>query len=293
MKPPIVRSVIAALSIAVIALGIHAVHLRRLLEKERLEVDLDLKTANSVRVASAPSRGDSVPVDHLTQPEPRATDPAFDDVSGALPNRRVQPVLEKPAPEMLQRANVQRRTFLAIDNPDIGEALGLEPEQVNALFDLISQQVLRLDSGTMSRNVGEDPLQVYLRLQQANEAEIAALLGSKYPSWRQYQTEAPIREQMKDLKFVLDAENLPPLNQAAADAMRLELNRAQMQISQQHSTAMATMRQAEFYTTENIQTLSEVASRYLTPEQLSAYKQMLARTAGRERAGLTETAGAE
>jgi hypothetical protein len=64
--------------------------------------------------------------------------------------------------------------------------------------------------------------------------------------------------------------------------MRLELNRAQMQISQQHPPAMATMRQVEFYTTENIQTLLEVASRYLTPEQLSSYEALLERTADRD-----------
>ena len=136
----------------------------------------------------------------------------------------------------------------------------------------------------MHVNTGEDPSQAYMRIYQANEAEIATFLGSKYPLWRQYQDETPIREQMNDLKIVLTAENLPPLDEATANAMRTDLNNAQKQINQQLPPAMATMSQVDLYTTENLQTLSEIASRYLTPEQLSAYKQLLERTARRERA---------
>jgi hypothetical protein len=180
---------------------------------------------------------------------------------------------------MIQKGLVHHRAFLPITYPDIGEALGLEPEQEAALFDLFTQQVSRIPSGS----VGDDPAQAYMRLYQANEAEIASLLGSKYPLWRQYQTETPIRDQMNDLKIVLSAENMPPLDQAVADAMRVELNRAQKEISQQHPPAMAAMRQVDLYTAENIQTLAEIASRYLTPEQLSSYRQLLGRTAGRER----------
>lgn len=290
------RLIFAALSISVIALGITAVHLRRLLEEERLrvaEVYSRPMSANSVRVASVRSRGENMPADHQTPHESGATDPIFGEVSETSQNRREQPVLERPGPEMVQKGLVHHRAFLPINYPDIGDALGLTPGQVNDLFDLFTQQVSRITSGNFGNgNVGDDPFQAYMRMYQANEAEIASLLGNKYPLWRQYQTETPVREQMNDLKIVLSAENLPPLNQTVADAMRTELNRARKEISQQHPPAMATMRQVDLYTIENIRTLTEIASRYLTPEQLSAYKQLLERTAGRERLRLTDTAGA-
>jgi hypothetical protein len=220
--------------------------------------------------------------DHQTPQESGATDPIFGEVSETSQSRREQPVLEKPGPEMVQKGLVHHRAFLPVNYPDIGEALGLTPKQVSDLFDLFTQQVSRMTSGNFG-NIGDDPAQAYIRMHQANEAEIASFLGSKYPLWRQYQTEAPIREQMNDLKIVLSAENLPPLNQTVADAMRAELNGAQKEISQQHPPAMATMRQVDLYTVENMRTLTEIASRYLTPEQLSAYRQLLERTAGRER----------
>lgn len=123
-------------------------------------------------------------------------------------------------PQGLEFASAMMRGMMGQMYPDIGEEMGLDPQEVDAFFDLLSrqQQEVTVDSlGLLSGNV-QDPAErrdIQRKLQEREHehaAELAAHLGARHAKWEQYQATTAARQQVNELKTSL-ATGAEPLSE--------------------------------------------------------------------------------
>jgi hypothetical protein len=168
------RAIVAILSAALVTLGVGAIHLLRQLDASRLQVAaLQAQvgtTAASARQAATIAPSPSLPLAEPTAVAPAATPTALSKVEESP---AASPRAYAGTPEMIAGVKAIKRANMPILYPDVGMVLGLSPDEVERLYDLLTEK--------------------------ANEDELASLLGSKYAAWQEYTTEVPTRRQMKDL----------------------------------------------------------------------------------------------
>ncbi len=186
------------------------------------------------------------------------------------------------SPESQARRRETARLLMGNSFPDLEEALGLAPDEVGRLLDLLANQ--------QERTFGEardarDPLAPmprtateYEELRARNQAELQELLGPKYPQWQDYQQTSVVWQQRRDLRVVLDAAGMP-LTAAQSQALIAALSAEQRSINQTQQAARLPFSQ---YTPERNERLLNAASPHLTALQLESYRQMLDRAAERE-----------
>jgi hypothetical protein len=184
---------------------------------------------------------------------------------------RTRAVSAAKSPENVERTRVLNRAMQSLRFPDAGEALGLSPEQVSRIFDLLTKQDMSRIPLVRPNGEMTDP-QIVVRQAQENDAELAALLGSKLLQWKEYNRELPARIQVRDLGVVLNSTG-DPLSDAQIRMLKSALISAQKQIEQLNGAR---------FSPENTQILVNAASAYLSPEQLKAYHQMIDRQQGTE-----------
>jgi hypothetical protein len=283
-----------ALAVALVVVCGGAIHLWRLSEEKSQRITYmqsQLDAFTSATGAAAYSGREGAGASALPVAEPMSTVPAE---GAALPSGQVGALAQEGAApkdaarsEMQERIFSQYRALLPMQYPDIDKELNLSTQELSQLFDLMSQQAMRRRSGSSPPLAGQDALQAYTRQMQENEAEVASLLGSKYPRWQAYNKELPMRQQMRDLTAALDAQGLQ-LREGQSAPLLAELIAVQEQMelystptSQPYGPQLAPR-----YTEESTQRFVAAASPYLTPQQLTAYQQLLNRLASSERRSL-------
>jgi hypothetical protein len=97
--------------------------------------------------------------------------------------------------------------------PDIEQEMGLTRQEKEKLFDLMSSE--GLDSADLLLADTQDPAarrEVQRKMVESTrtqEAKLAALLGSKYPKWADYQSTAAARQEVDQLRRALSASGNP------------------------------------------------------------------------------------
>ena len=264
------KTFVAILSIALVALGGTAIHLWRQLNANRQQV-ADLKAQVDTTAASTPRAPPVAPSPSLplAEPAPDADRKALED-----PRRRAF-IAFQSSPEASAQMKAAMMRTISDRYPDVGEVLGLSRDEVDQLLDLLYKQADRRTS---------DPLidaEWAARLKETEKDELASLLGSKYAKWEEYTAELPTRQHVRDLSAALDAAGTPLIdaqNNSLLQALVAE-ERRNSQMSSDRPIAATLYR----FTPEATQNLLNASSAYLTPQQMETYRQVL------ERASIQET----
>jgi hypothetical protein len=182
------------------------------------------------------------------------------------------------------------RNVLVQQYPDLGKELGLTPEQVNEFFDLATRQQMELSADSMDLVAGGASPEAMQELQrktqekqQANEAEIAAMLGSKYPQFQEYQGTTAARQQVNQLQTALGSSGITSLTDSQKQGLITALGAEQKRITQENLNAPAgAQRGNQNYLEQQLEQnadknrrMVDAASAYLNSQQLDSYKKML------------------
>lgn len=200
---------------------------------------------------------------------------------------------QRSSPEAIARRRITGRMLIEGSNPDIGEALGLTAEQADKLLELLVTHRENSSAVFQSTTEGNLPTSVeersarLLAQRQADEAELQAMLGSKYSQWKDYNETRQAWQQRRDLRAVLDAGGIP-MSDAQSKSLIAALSAEQRDYSQQTRNAISqggpsAMLPAR-YSPERRQRLLDTAAPHLTQQQLEGYRGMLERAAAQEQA---------
>lgn len=291
------NKLVTALAIVLVSGGLFTVHIWRQLDAKRSQVD-DLQTRLD-KVESGPrssaheaSSLGSDQAEHATASAPLSSpnmpsSSASMSVAGANTPAQIAERTEAiiGSPENQAKARALYRAQLPVKYPDVAESLGLSKDEAEKLFDLLAKQYdeLRRDVRVASTE-GETSLQVIGRKSAEGQNELALLLGDKYAQWKQYLSEQPTRQQLRDLAAVLNSSGIPQLTDSQNRSVVYALMEAQKRFEQESMKSVppaeARTRVRNVYSPERNVKLLEAASSYLTAQQLDAYKEMLERQAG-------------
>lgn len=200
--------------------------------------------------------------------------------------------LNRPEDRDIRRAQIQLQMIPRMF-PDVASELNLSPEEVNRLFELLATLQTEFSDTSSIAFGNSDPdsgevQEARRRLQAApreKEERLAALLGSKFPQWQEFEKAAPARRQVKELQAVL-ASGDHALGSAQARPLIAALAAERARLDQDDRDAMAARvdfaeirkRRAR----EESRRLPEIASAYLTPAQLDRFQRMFVRQAEAE-----------
>jgi len=185
----------------------------------------------------------------------------------------------------------QLRMMLPVQYPDLGKALGLSPAELEKFYDLLVKQQLEQASGQLALlggggNPSPDEIQEAQRTararEQANAAEMSAMLGSKYPQWQEYQSTLTVRQQVSQLQASLGAAG-SSLSDSQSQRLIKALAAEQTRITEESRSApTTTARTRQEMLEQELDRLSEtnrrlvnVASAHLDSQQLDSYRKML------------------
>jgi hypothetical protein len=294
------KKLVAVLCIAVAGLGFAAIYLLQQLNDERRQnADLQARvtTLESAQQAAAATLANQpalapAPAQQAVAPIPGSAAPPATPAATQRPNAGA---LAGVAKEVLGspegRAMVQPMLVAAIRQqyPDLGKELGLSKEEEDKLFDTMIKQQLDLSSESMNLLTGDnltpEAMQEMERKarekQQANQAELAAMLGSKYPKFEEYQGTMAARQQVSQLNNVLGASG-GALSDTQSKQLIAALAAEQKRITQETNanplpagrTRQEMLDQQLQRTADNNRRLADAASAYLTTSQLDSYRKM-------------------
>lgn len=189
-----------------------------------------------------------------------------------------------PAPPLTERAAAIRKAVPA-QYPDIARELNLTPQETERLFDVIARQQSEAPGRTLFAAAGDNDGK-----QRANEAELSAVLGSKFRPFRKYQESLPIRRQVIQLQRAL-AGSGADLGEAKARSLIAALATEQARINQEASASITQGRTPQEALEEQLQRNSDVnrrllgvASSHLDSRQLDGYRKLLEQQEKRMRA---------
>jgi hypothetical protein len=129
---------------------------------------------------------------------------------------RMDKLMEDPEYRAAMRS--QHRMMMSSRYPDLGEALHLQPDDVDKLMELLTDQEMANMSGQppFSENGQVDPAAMQewskkvQQRQRDNEAQLAGLLGdSGVQEWKEYQQTLGARMQVKQLRGILEGSSDP------------------------------------------------------------------------------------
>lgn len=299
------KTVSVLLGVALVLVSGAALHLWREADSGRQQIEAlraQLRARGESSVASAPV-STTPPAMATADPAPAgptAADPAQAAAASRPADTAVSNLLEtmranQSSPEAMARSRQTMRMVMASSHPDIGEALGLSPDEAEKLLDLLAeQQAIR--SQVFSSNTGDAAMTPQERSaalqqrQQAHEAELQAMLGSKYPQWQDYSQTQVAWQQRRDLRAVLEAAGTP-LTDAQGKSLVAALAAENRRINEErrHAATVAAGQAASGadilfsrYTPEGRQRLLDAAAPHLLPQQLEGFRGMLDRAAAQE-----------
>src|SRR5262245_5444560 len=288
------KKLVVILTVALIALGGGAIVLWRQLDAERqLNADLQkrVKDLESARTSFASM------FRQLQQPAGTATDPkATAPVDRAAVRARLQQNAQQTAertrealsrPETRQAIAGTMRAFLPMMLPDLAKELNLSPAELEKFYDLLGSQTNGLLGQLGSGGSRQDIAGNLQEAQKNSEAQIAALLGDKYPQWKQYEGSLGERNQVNQLQNTLattgnklsDDQVRPLITALAAEQNRINQDRTPAPAGQNLSI-QERLQQRQQQNAANNQRMVQAASPYMTSAQLDAYKAQLERPGG-------------
>jgi hypothetical protein len=289
------------LAVGVLAVGILAARQWQSLDEERergtqlRERVTALEAAQLAAAAASPLPSSAIlPVGAPLQPKPTdamatAASAASQVAAPAAANAPVTLAEAVLSPQNLEMTRSMMRMMLPQQYPDIARDLNLSAAEVEKLFDTIARQQMNLGMGSMDLFTGGqlDPaalqeMQRKMQQQQkADDAELAAMLGSKYSQWQDYQGTAAARQQVEQLQAALDADNR--LSEAGRKsviaALAIEEGRAQREekdtMQLEGRTTQEILENQLKRTVEVNQRRLQAASPHLTVAQRDAYRRLL------------------
>jgi len=226
----------------------------------------------------------SAPVPEATPADLKTTDaprPERTAERTAAAIKGIRELISSPDAQEMRRTRL--RMALPQRYPDLGKELRLSPEEENKLFDLLaSQQSGQVSDLLNAAGGGTTAQEMQSKAQekrQANDAELSAMLGSKYPQWQNYQETLPTRQQVNQLQAMLGSGS-NSLSDAQAKPLITALAAEKARISQESANSPASnpqefMAQREQRTADSNRRLLAVAATQLNTEQLNDYKRML------------------
>jgi hypothetical protein len=292
------KTLAAVLTIGVLATGVVAVRQWQSLNEE-LAQGAQLRervTALEAAQLAATTTAPPMPLPVAVVPPGPATVPttaAANALPGAAPAPAKAPATLAQAvlanPQAMEMTRSMMRMMLPQQYPDIARDLNLSAAEVEKLFDTIARQQMNLGMGSMDLFTGGqlDPaalqeMQRKMQQQQkADDAELAAMLGSKYSQWQDYQGTAAARQQVEQLQAALDADNR--LSEAGRKsviaALAIEEGRAQREekdtMQLEGRTTQEILENQLKRTVEVNQRRLQAASPHLTVAQRDAYRRLL------------------
>lgn len=277
----------AILGVALVAVGGFAIHLSREVEAGRQKIaDLEsrlLEQQAGTRIVTRPdvqapqSPGGATPPVATGQPPAAATPPPAIQLPDMATLRA-----QMSSPEAKARRKETSYLLMRSSNPGVEEALGLSPDELNKLLNLLAEQQERNSAVFDRAREQGDQAGVSASLEEnrrMRQAELEALLGAKYPQWQDYEQTRTAWAQGRDLRAVLDEVGTPftpAQERAVIDALAAE------QRSYNQSAAAARLPFA-VNSPERQQARLNAAAPHLSPQQLESYRQMLERAAAQER----------
>lgn len=281
------------LAVALVAVSGRAIHLSREAEAGRQRIaSLDaLLQARQAELAALTNTPVARPATGLQLPEPATAQPVTRESSteAAPPAIRLPDIAtlqaQMSSPEALALRRETTRLLMRTSNPDVDEALGLAPEELDKLLELLATQQDRSSALFAAVTQASDPAAAQRELaaereeqRRTSEAELQALLGSRYPQWQDYQQTRPAWQQRRNLRAVLDAAGTP-MTDSQGRALIAALSAEQLSINQTRLTSAQPFSQN---TPERHQRLMNAAAPHLSAQQLESYRQMLDRAAVQE-----------
>jgi hypothetical protein len=233
---------------------------------------------------------------------PPALHRGFGQPAPVFRSMRMDKLMEDP--EYREAMRSQHRMSMSSRYPDIGEALNLQPDQVDKLMDLLTDQEIAGMSRTQppfsQDGRAPDPTAMQewgkqmQKQQRDNEAQIAALLGDAgVQEWKDYQQTLGARMQVKQLRSVMEGSSDPIRSdqmQPLVAAMAAEQRRAmesQMQnlrnnmgqrpalvgsqIQMTSGNRVAMIEQSLEQTVQNHERMRDAVAPYLSPRQLEHF----------------------
>jgi hypothetical protein len=306
------KKVAGVLAVAVVVAGVAAVHFWQELGAERKKAgelatrEAALKAAPPVPFAVPLPLAPVAPAVVAGSPQPVAASAAFttppvnkQPAKGAA-RSPMQGILDSMAtPEGQDAMRTMMRGMMEQAYPDIEQELGLNAQEKQKLFDLLSD--VEADSADLALNVPKDPAarrEVQRKMVEAErkqEAKLSALLGSKYPKWEEYQSTSQARQQVEQLRRTLSATG-NPLSEAqsgqlvtafAAEQKRTDKETRDWSRSPAAINSPDMMQETVQRAADAQNRLVDVAAPVLTLAQLERYKQQVAQQAAILRATMS------
>lgn len=190
-------------------------------------------------------------------------------------------MMESPEGRKLQL--VMQRRSLEQRYPDVQKALNLTAEQVEKLFDVLARRdmenrdSMRASRGPADRAAREEMARKEMEKSKAYRAELAAVLGSSYDKWDEYQIAATKRQQEGWERFAADEMRraISVGNNDMSDIQFQAFNAAVTAEQKRIEQTIRSPQQQLASLSESNRRLIEVASAHLNPAQLAAYRQHL------------------
>jgi hypothetical protein len=228
MKKLVLMLAAAVIAAAVVAtnlwLDLRAEHTKAAALAARVAAAESARLSQSSTPPSLPMPVDTAPNPQtIAAPAVAAVPPAPQQSAAETAKSPMKSVLEAMITAEGQDATrIMMRGVMAQMYPDIEQDLGLTPQEKQQLFDLLAME--GQDSAALMLGGGQDPAATremqrkLVEAQRVQEAKLAALLGSKYPKWEEYQSTVAARQQVDQLRRTLGASG-NPLNDAQANQL--------------------------------------------------------------------------
>lgn len=305
------KRLVPLLTIALVVLSAGAIRLQlRVGEYRQHIVDLQtrLKSIEDHQHASAALADQAIANNRELTTSPTPTEPSQEIESGSGSSTALAQFAKKLGPVDRDVRRAQRRMRLPGMYPGLGRWLDLTPEQEKELFDLMAKLDVERENALWDPAKLRDEasrreaINELLSQSKAGEAELAALLGNKYPKFQEYKQTGTVHKQVSQLQgmFGSGADGLTDAQVASltkalvAEKLRIDQEQSNLPhaVHGQDATDLIKQRIAD-----NNQRLVQVAALQLSPRQLEGYRKLTEHQEGSEDAllGLVSdiTAGAQ
>jgi hypothetical protein len=295
------KTLVAALAAGLLAISIVAVNMWQQLHDMRTQTTqlrerVTQLQAAQLAAAMAPSAPAAVAAPAAAgitgaPPQAQAAAPApAADRDKSAGNALLEGISQMLAtPEGREMMLGQARMLMPQMYPGLGKALALTPAEEERFFDMLARQQTdssgdtlgALGGGTPDRATREEMQRKAMERQQANQAEVAAMLGGKVAQWQEYQATLPVRRQVGQLQSSLGTGKA--LSEAQSGSLIAAINAEQTRIAQDRRNeprpaagAPQNFAEAQLQrVTETNRRLLSAATPHLNAEQLASYKRML------------------
>lgn len=270
-----------------------------------------LETARTAPAATF-QQAPVVSVDEVAAPTGPPTAPSVAPASTLATGRQEESFFDlirqtMETPEGQEYTRTMAVMSLQQQYPDLAQALGLTAEEADRLIQMLARHqtrtgVARMGAATSAEDAAarQERMRAIIAQEQAHEAELEALLGSRYRPWKEYQRAAMTRQrenvqrqQTETLRMAVSAPGRP-VQDAQFEALRAALQAEEQRIRTE--TGGASARQQLQRLDDNHRRLIDVASAHLDPAQLEGYRRHLQQQADLSRMMIsameaTESAG--